>query len=553
MELPKKVSDALATLQDFLANCDENDRNKVHESMKDIVARNDKPRGRKRKVSEIIDELGESMHVKVKKVDGGKILITAQEKTVKHGISLPDEIWSKIFSYLPTKTILGTLTQVSRHFNQIATNPTLITNLKIHGLMSSERRNVIKVIERSMCLSELSISEFNDCKKLLPIALKSCPKLKTLKIGYGSQTITSPFSDDDEDGDEDEDRKLELDSETAQAITEFASLENLNINLLLSREAMEKIVSIKKLKTLAITSYRMKITHEDVEAIANFDHLENLSLNFGGTTVGFGLHDIQMANHRNDQIKGAMNTLFDKQESALKRLTIQSDCLTKTHVGILETLDLCKNLEVFGNGNLPLNKTEIEALCRLPKLKKIRLMIPSIHRSAAIFALVNQGNPGNPPNPNIAAKANFKAFVTNGLFEELEHLNLSENDYFDHETMKCLSVRSLPKLKSLNLNHCEKLKLNDDLLLKLADNCPNLKFLHLFDVGVRDVSDEVIRNFWLNRKLLVVHPEKERSLMTYMENNKLLKELSQYQKEQFGMMNIGGFDLELDFENAFMY
>ena len=131
MELPKKVSDALATLQDFLANCDENDRNKVHESMKDIVARNDKPRGRKRKVSEIIDELGESMHVKVKKVDGGKILITAQEKTVKHGISLPDEIWSKIFSYLPTKTILGTLTKVSRHFNQIATNPTLITNFSL--------------------------------------------------------------------------------------------------------------------------------------------------------------------------------------------------------------------------------------------------------------------------------------------------------------------------------------------------------------------------------------------------------------------------------------
>ena len=143
--------------------------------------------------------------------------------------------------------------------------------------------------------------------------------------------------------------------------------------------------------------------------------------------------------------------------------------------------------------------------------------------------------------------------MTNGLFEELEHLNLSENDYFDHETMKCLSVRSLPKLKSLNLNHCEKLKLNDDLLLKLADNCPNLKFLHLFDVGVRDVSDEVIRNFWLNRKLLVVHPEKERSLMTYMENNKLLKELSQYQQEKFEELNIGGFDLELDFENAFMY
>ena len=75
MEFPKKISEVKATIQDFLANCDENDRNKVHESMKDIVARNDKPRGRKRKVSEIIDELGESMHVKVRKVDG-KILIT---------------------------------------------------------------------------------------------------------------------------------------------------------------------------------------------------------------------------------------------------------------------------------------------------------------------------------------------------------------------------------------------------------------------------------------------------------------------------------------------
>ena len=41
--------------------------------------------------------------------------------------------------------------------------------------------------------------------------------------------------------------------------------------------------------------------------------------------------------------------------------------------------------------------------------------------------------------------------------------------------------------------------------------------------------------------------------MTYMENNKLLKELSQYQQEKFEELNIGGFDLELDFENAFMY
>ena len=306
----------------------------------------------------------------------------------------------------------------------------------------------------------------------------------------------------------------DVDIDTAKDISDFVGLKNLYINLPLSREAMDKITTLKSLKTLALTNDEMQITHEDINAVANFDHLENLSLNFGDP---FDLHAsiaIQMANNQNDQnkIKDAMNTLFIKQESALKRLKIRSKYGTDTSIGILETLDLCKNLEVFSNGKLTLNKAEFEALGRLTKLKNLKLDLLSM-------------------DPTITHKAYLIAFVKNGSFEELETLSLAIES-LDDEAMKCLYSRSLPKLKCLNLNHCEKLKLNDDLLIKLADSCPNLKFLHLLGVELSLVSDEVIFDLWRNRKIIVKSTEKEISLLMYMKNNGLSEELSQYRKDR---------------------
>ena len=538
MEFPKKISEVKATIQDFLANCDENDKAELHEFMKDIVAQNDKPRGRKRKVSEIINELKETMHVKVEKVDE-KVHITAQEKTIEHGISLPDEIWSKIFSYLPTQTILGTLTRVSRHFNQIATNPTMIKSLEIDTLTKFGGRNIpltkckikniIKVIERSVGLSEFIVTGLHNVRKLLPIVLKSCSKLETLKIGSGTY---------DESWKLDNDEESKVDSEIAGKITNFASLKNLYINVPLSREAMDKITSMKSLKTLAITSDDMKITPEDINAIADFDHLENFYLNFGETA---DLDVIPMANNGNDQtkMKDAMNNLFVKQESTLKLLTLQSDLLiSDTPIGILETVDLCKNLEVFCNGHLPMNKAEVEALGRLTKLKKIRLNMLSSDRQSLL---------NNQPDPTLT-KAMLDGFLKNGFFEELEILHLDGcAEYVDIETMKCLFSRNLPKLKCLSLNHCEKLKLNDDLLIKVVESCPNLKFLNLINVGLQHVSDEVFIDLWINRKIIIESFEKEASLIMYMKNNQLDEELSQFQKARTDyIFNRKYFEMDID-------
>ena len=539
MEFPKKISEVKATIQDFLANCDENDKAELHEFMKDIVAENDKPRGRKRKVSEIINELKETMHVKVEKVDE-KVYITAQEKTIEHGISLPDEIWSKIFSYLPTETILGTLTRVSRHFNNIATNPTMIKSLEIDTLTKfggrnipltkCEEKNIIKVIERSVGLSEFIVTGLHNVRKLLPIVLKSCSKLETLKIGHGSYVSWKLGND----------AESKVDSEIAEYITNFSSLKNLYINVALSREAMDKITSMKSLKTLAIASDDMKITPEDVNAIADFDHLENLYLNFGESDDDADFDDIQMANNDNDRVKmkDAMNNLFVKQESSLKLLSLRSDFVSDIPLGILETVDLCKNLEVFCNGNLPMNKAEVEALGRLTKLKKIRLNMPSSDR----LSLLN-----NQPDPTLT-KAMLNGFVKNGCFEELEILHLDDcSEYVDIETMKCLFSRSLPKLKCLSLNHCEKLNLNDDLLIKVAESCPNLKFLNLINVGLQHVSDEVFVDLWRNRKIITESFEKEASLIMYMKNNQLTEELSQFQKARTDyIFNRKYFEMDID-------
>ena len=51
---------------------------------------------------------------------------------------LLDEIWRKIFSYLPTDVILGKISRVCKRFNELTKDPTLLESIKVNDITDYE-------------------------------------------------------------------------------------------------------------------------------------------------------------------------------------------------------------------------------------------------------------------------------------------------------------------------------------------------------------------------------------------------------------------------------
>ena len=214
--------------------------------------------------------------------------------------------------------------------------------------------------------------------------------------------------------------------------------------------------------------------------ISSFDHIKALP---------------GIAQRRIDEMKAAMKSFFQKQKT-LKKFTFS--CGVMFSLGFLEAIDLCQELEHFNTGDAvsyPLNKAEIEALSRLPKLKSLTLRMSSeMFRMSSLFGI---------DVPVFDISSAFDSFMTNAFFEEMEYLDLSRNEDLTIENLGYLSKRSFPKLITLDLDFCSNLKLNNGILTKLLSNAPRLRRLKLIDVEVGEVSEELF--YRLQMKHILVH------------------------------------------------
>ena len=417
-------------------------------------------------------------------------------KTTKpHDIDLLDEIWRKIFSYLPTNDVLGKVARVCKRFYEITKDPTLLKSIKVKKFTDYDHEYIIKVLERSKCLKKLSVINCDNYKDILSVALKSNLNLKTLILCHHKSDFHPIFHSVED--------KLCNEEIVRMIATNCRNLDHLYIRMPLSHAALKLIASLHQLKTLHIQNGRTIISPDIIDQIAkNYTKLESFHVQF------HHFEDLTISANNGmaklEEMKSSMKSLFQKQKT-LKKLIFK--CFSSSYsAGLFEAIDLSQELEHFDIGgptDYSINKAEMEAMSRLPKLKYLALgMNPGFGMIPPIFDLSPVLN----------------SFMTNASFDEMQYLSLNFID-LTNENLETLSGRSLPNLIGLSLNFCSPVKVNDSILTKLVKNAPNLKHLQLFDVNIEEVSDEFFYKLQMKHILVTVRPEKEKSVEKYIKYN----------------------------------
>ena len=209
-------------------------------------------------------------------------------------MELPNEIWMKILSYLPTCDILKNFNLTCKRFHSLAINPGAIKFLRVKNITDTgEYQEVVKVLKRSKTLKKLSIKHCTShMNHILAHALKS-NHLKTLKI-YGSDGYLS--------------------KKTAEYLKN-SNVEILRLkNVSLKEDAIHQIGAMKTLKTIGITT-SMNSPHMKISELLK---------NFVNTNTRLETLDLRSSRLMKNPIKISASTLknFLEKTETLKKLNI---------------------------------------------------------------------------------------------------------------------------------------------------------------------------------------------------------------------------------------
>jgi len=238
----KKLEDIKQSLSDFFSSSDERLKDNLSDYMISIVAEHKKTKidSRKRKFN-VLNVLGalKALEEYDSIIDEDAEYIILPKKRKIHNIELLDEIWRKIFSYLPTQVILGKVARVCKRFNEITKDPTLLKSVKIKNISDYDNEYVLKVLERSKCLTKLSVIDCNNFKDLLLVALKSNSHLKTLILFHTYKKRN----------------QVQMCEEIVKMIEKNGTnLEHLYIRMHVTKSTLKHMVHLEKLKTLLLGS-----------------------------------------------------------------------------------------------------------------------------------------------------------------------------------------------------------------------------------------------------------------------------------------------------------
>ena len=84
------------------------------------------------------------------------------EDTKDDSTKLPNELWMKILTYLPTKNIFKNFALVNKHFHGLTLDPSAIKYLQIKDVQCHQVGKMEKVLKRCKNLKELSITKNTD-------------------------------------------------------------------------------------------------------------------------------------------------------------------------------------------------------------------------------------------------------------------------------------------------------------------------------------------------------------------------------------------------------
>ena len=186
--------------------------------------------------------------------------------------------------------------------------------------------------------------------------------------------------------------------------------------------------------------------------------------------IGAQMHQIYHESDQSEELAAAMKTFFKLRKDTLKELSFE--CSKRegrrrnSDVKFLEHIDYCQNLEKFNASHkfrFSLGKSEIKALSRLPKLKEVTLRESSREFDPFMFHPLPGQN-----NPQPRRESCLITFFNNASLEDIVKLNMGENFGLDLEAFNSFATRSCPNLEYLDLNHCRRLSLNDEVITYFA-------------------------------------------------------------------------------------
>ena len=166
-------------------------------------------------------------------------------------MDLPNEIWMKILSYLPTHDILKNFNLTCKQFHSLAINPSAIKSLQLKLKNIREKtqyQNIVKVLNHSKSLNEFIIEGSGLINHFIAHALKS-KLLKTLDVSSRETTLSK--------------KNLEH--------MKNSNIEVLKLNnIILDKDAMHQIGALMKLKSIRISNFMSAGPMNISELIKNF-------------------------------------------------------------------------------------------------------------------------------------------------------------------------------------------------------------------------------------------------------------------------------------------
>ena len=178
----------------FLSN-NENQKNEMLEKVESIlkicktstVSNYENPRPAKRLKVELMDKVDSNLANFKKNLQGPQKNTIFVEDTKVDSSKLPNELWMKILTYLPTRDIFATFALVNKHFHRLTLDPRSIKYLQIRDIDSDcmdQLYNMKKVLKRCKNLKELSITkttyDYNDA--FVMEAMEITKNLESVKI-----------------------------------------------------------------------------------------------------------------------------------------------------------------------------------------------------------------------------------------------------------------------------------------------------------------------------------------------------------------------------------
>ena len=377
-------------------------------------------------------------------------------------IELPDEIWTKILSYVKSVDLFQNVSLVCKRFYNIHRDAVVYLEVK-NTVLKKDFQKAIKVLkqcksvkmfkiewtERKHCSAKSMMSYMNDIIKQV---LVSSPNLKTLKVFLFNNKFGKSSS---------------LDTKT---ISTFGNrLEYLEID---NNNKKSFIANLQELKTLKVKGLNGSM--DIISLSKNCPKLESILFDFKG-----------MWHYENEYLQNfnadAFDKYFFKKAATLKEVSFEYASNDK----LLRSINQCQNIVKFKAFWCKITEFGLKRISELPNLKELAL------HDIKPFNLMEQIQTGIVGNTWSNSEA-LLSLLPNLNKKKLKCLVLSEclgmyNDIFEE-----LSEQHFPELETLFFGNRQFgffFENPEMIMSNLIKNCPKLKNIHF--KGVFDDNDKL--------------------------------------------------------------